>query len=166
MYRTGQGFDSHRFITGRPLKLGGVEIPHDQGLAAHSDGDALLHALTDAILGAIGSGDIGELFPDSDPANRDADSSRFLQAALQQAKSKGYRVGNCDATIITQQPRIGPFKQQIVERLASLMDIAPDRIAVKAKTAERMGAIGAGEGLACLASVLVVSDSTQRAEGL
>jgi 2-C-methyl-D-erythritol 2,4-cyclodiphosphate synthase len=155
MARTGLGFDSHRFLKGRPLVLGGVLIEHTAGLAAHSDGDVVLHALTDAILGALAADDIGEHFPDSDPRWTNADSRIFLTHAVKLAAERGYGVGNCDITLVAEAPRLGPYKKPIAKRIAELLHIAPDAVGVKAKTAEGMGVIGSGEGIACFVSVLL-----------
>ncbi len=137
--------------------LGGVLIDHTAGLAAHSDGDVVLHALTDAILGALAAGDIGEHFPDSDPRWANADSRIFLTHAVKLAAERGYVVGNCDITLVAEEPRLGPYKTPIAERIAELLHIAPDAVGVKAKTAEGMGVIGSGEGIACFVSVLLVA---------
>lgn len=153
MARVGLGYDSHRFCAGRPLMLGGVRIPHDKGLAGHSDADALLHALVDAMLGALGAGDIGEIFPDTDPRWKDADSSQFVQHALSLVRGAGLRISNCDLTIITQSPKIGPHKADIRARISELLSIGVSAVGLKAKTNEHMGWIGAGEGLAAMAVV-------------
>ena len=155
MHRIGFGYDSHRFTDGRLLMLGGVVIDHPQGLAGHSDGDAVLHAITDAILGAMAAGDIGELFPDTDPAHAGADSAGFVKRALLLADGRGYKVGNCDVTVIAEAPKLGPHKAAMQQRIADLLGIAPDAVGVKAKTNEQMGAIGRGEGLVVMAVVLL-----------
>ncbi len=153
--RIGQGYDSHRFEPGRPLILGGVEIPHEFGLAGHSDADAVLHAVTDAILGAIAAGDIGELFSDTDPKWAGADSSLFIIEALRLATKKGFQVGNCDITVIAQKPKLSDYKLEMREKIASLLGVSVDAVSVKAKTNEGMGALGRAEGLAALAIVLL-----------
>ena len=160
MNRIGFGFDSHRFQAGRPLMLGGVRIEHDRGLAGHSDGDAALHALIDAMFGAAGMGDIGEQFPDTDPKWAGADSADLLTEATVLVAEMGWAMGNADLTIVTEAPRLGPHKQAIRQRIADLLGLDATCVAVKAKTAEQMGAIGAGEGLAAFAVVLLeeVSD--------
>ncbi len=135
--------------------LGGVRIEHDRGLSGHSDADAVLHAITDAILGAISAGDIGELFPDTDPQWSGADSAIFVRHAVKLAGEQGCRVGNCDVTIIAEQPRLTPYKQQMCSRIAELLGVKPQAISVKAKTNEQMGAIGRGEGIAAIAVVLL-----------
>lgn len=155
MNRIGLGYDSHRFAAGRPLILGGVTIAHAQGLAGHSDADAVLHAITDALLGALGADDIGELFPDDDPKLQDADSSRFVEKVMQIVRAEGYHVANCDVTIITQQPKLKPYKEPMRQRIAELLGVHEGDVAVKAKTNEGMGWIGRGEGLATMAAVLL-----------
>jgi 2-C-methyl-D-erythritol 2,4-cyclodiphosphate synthase len=137
--RIGYGWDSHEFSTGVPLKIGGVELPHDRGLAGHSDGDVLLHALTDALLGAIAAGDIGGYFPPSDPKWKGADSVIFLEEALRQVKKAGYVPANVDSTLILEAPKIGPHAKVIRARVAKLLGIKPDQVSVKAKTPEGMG---------------------------
>ena len=137
--RIGYGWDSHEFKPGIPLKIGGVLIPHDSGLAGHSDGDVLLHALTDALLGAIAAGDIGTYFPPSDPKWKGADSVLFVQEALQRIEKAGYVVGNMDSTLILAAPKIGPHSRAIQENVAALLRVAPAQVGVKAKTPEGMG---------------------------
>ncbi len=155
MYRVGLGYDSHRFDAARPLVLGGVRIAGAAGLAGHSDADAALHAVIDALLGAAGLGDIGEQFPDTDPAYRGADSAELLRAALDRVGDAGWAVQNCDLTIITEQPRLKAHKPAMRDRIAALLELPPSAVAVKAKTNEGMGAIGRGEGLAALAVVML-----------
>lgn len=155
MQRVGLGYDSHRFVEGRPLILGGVTIEYSRGLSGHSDADAVLHAITDAVLGAIGAGDIGEQFPDTDPQWKNADSGVFVRRAIELAAARGCRVQNCDVTIITQAPKLMPYKDAMRHRIAELLGLAPENVAVKAKTNEGMGWIGLGEGLACMAAVAV-----------
>jgi 2-C-methyl-D-erythritol 2,4-cyclodiphosphate synthase len=137
--RIGYGWDSHEFKPGIPLKVGGVELPHHSGLAGHSDGDVLLHALTDALLGAVAAGDIGAFFPPSDPKWKGADSVIFLQEALRQVENAGYRVANVDSTLILAAPKIGPHAKRIQQRVAELLKIAPGCVGIKAKTPEGMG---------------------------
>ncbi len=137
--RIGYGWDSHEFKAGIPLKIGGVQLPHNRGLAGHSDGDVLLHALTDALLGAIAAGDIGSYFPPSDPKWKGADSVLFLQEAMRQVSRAGYSVANVDSTLILAEPKIGPHAAKIQARLAELLKIAPAAVGVKAKTPEGMG---------------------------
>jgi len=155
MPRVGIGYDSHRFTTSRPMVLGGLQLDCGFGLAGHSDADAVLHAVTDAVLGAMGGPDIGELFPDTDPRWKDADSSVFLRAALERAAQANLAVVNCDVTVIAEQPKLSPHKQPMRRRLAELLGIDPSRVSVKAKTNEGMGWIGRGEGLAVIAAVLL-----------
>lgn len=162
MQRIGLGYDSHRFVAGRPLVLGGVRIAHERGLAGHSDADAVLHAITDAVLGAVGAGDIGELFADSDPQWRDADSSRFLHKAVSIAKQNGYVIGNCDVTVIAEVPKLSPHKQAMRQNIAALLGVDRQAVSVKAKTNEGMGFIGRGEGIACLAVVRLDSQAQGR----
>jgi 2-C-methyl-D-erythritol 2,4-cyclodiphosphate synthase len=137
--RIGYGWDSHEFKPGVPLKIGGVELPHPQGLAGHSDGDVLLHALTDALLGAVAAGDIGGFFPPSDPQWKGADSAIFLAEALKQVRQAGYAIANVDSTLILAAPKIGPHAAKIQARVAQLLAIQPDQVGIKAKTPEGMG---------------------------
>ncbi len=137
--RIGYGWDSHEFKKHVPLKIGGVELAHDRGLAGHSDGDVLLHALTDALLGAVAAGDIGSHFPPSDPRWKGADSSLFVAEALRQVRRAGYHVVNVDSTLILEAPRIGPHADKIRRRIAELLGIDPGDVGVKAKTPEGMG---------------------------
>jgi 2-C-methyl-D-erythritol 2,4-cyclodiphosphate synthase len=143
-------------VPGRALTLGGVKIDHPLGLAGHSDADAVLHAVADAILGASGDADIGELFPDTDPRWADADSAQFVRRAVELAAAKGLAVGNCDVTILAEEPRLGPHKSQMRARIAELLGVTADAVSIKAKTGEGMGAIGRGEGIAALAVGLLV----------
>jgi len=158
--RIGQGLDFHRLIedSKRPLMIGGVEISGDLALEGHSDADVLLHALSDAILGSLGLADIGTYFSDKDSANKNLDSSVILGRALALMKERGYRLSNVDITLIGEKPRISPHRDRILARLAGLMDLGNDRIAVKATTTEKMGALGRSEGLACSAIVLIQKD--------
>lgn len=137
--RIGYGWDSHEFKAGIPLKIGGVELPHDKGLAGHSDGDVLLHALTDALLGAVAAGDIGAYFPPGDPKWKGADSAVFLREALQQVKRAGYAIANVDSTLILQAPKIGPHAARIQQRVAELLGVPSSAVGIKAKTPEGMG---------------------------
>jgi 2-C-methyl-D-erythritol 2,4-cyclodiphosphate synthase len=150
-FRVGIGYDSHRFAPGRPLKLGGVLIPSEVGLVGHSDGDAICHAVTDAILGAAGIGDIGELFPNTDPANKGRDSIEMLEVALKRVAASGYFVNQIDVTVITESPRLSPHREKIRSRLASALGIESTSVSVKGKSNEGMGWIGRNEGLACIA---------------
>ncbi|MFP4472881.1 MAG: 2-C-methyl-D-erythritol 2,4-cyclodiphosphate synthase [Candidatus Omnitrophota bacterium] len=151
--RVGIGYDSHRFVKGRRLVLGGIEVPHEFGLDGHSDADAVLHAISDAMLGALGKGDIGEHFPDTDPRYQDADSSVLLKQVYELAAGDGYRVGNVDAVVILQEPKIKVFKTRMAERIAGILRVEPCFVNIKAKTNEGMGHIGRGEGIACYATV-------------
>jgi 2-C-methyl-D-erythritol 2,4-cyclodiphosphate synthase len=153
--RVGFGYDSHRFVEGRPLLLGGVRIESNRGLSGHSDADAVLHAVTDAILGALAAGDIGELFPDTDPAWAGADSRRFLAEALRLARGRSWRIANCDVTVVTEAPKLSAHKATIRASLAQLLGLNMECISLKAKTAEGMGPIGRGEGLEAIAVVLL-----------
>ena len=137
--RIGYGWDSHEFKPGIPLKIGGVELPHTHGLAGHSDGDVLLHAVTDALLGAVAAGDIGSYFPPSDPKWKGANSSIFLEEALKQVTRAGYTIANLDSTLILAEPKIGPHSAKIQQHVAELLGINPDQVGIKAKTPEGMG---------------------------
>ena len=153
--RVGHGFDVHQLVAGRRLVIGGVEIAFDRGLGGHSDADVLLHAVTDALLGAAGLGDIGRHFPDTDPAHRDADSRRLLREAVAKVRAAGYVVVNVDSTIIAQAPRMAPHIPAMVANLAADLGVRPDRVNVKAKTTERLGFAGRGEGIAAEAVALL-----------
>lgn len=152
--RVGIGYDSHRWSAERRLVLGGVQIPHPQGLAGHSDADALIHAIGDAVLGAVGAGDIGAHFPDTDPAYKDISSLLLLARIGEIAAAKGYRVVNVDATVILEQPKLRPYVAEMIENIAGALAVAPEMVAVKAKTNEGMGFVGRGEGIAVLAVAL------------
>jgi 2-C-methyl-D-erythritol 2,4-cyclodiphosphate synthase len=160
--RVGIGYDSHRFTEGRPLVLGGVHIPHPRGLAGHSDADAVAHALTDAILGASGSGDIGRLFPDTDPRWRDADSMDLLARAHEIVRARGYACCQADVTVITEQPRLTLHVEAMGLNLARCLGLAAGDVSVKAKTNERMGFIGRDEGLAVIAVATVEARPSNR----
>jgi 2-C-methyl-D-erythritol 2,4-cyclodiphosphate synthase len=151
MIRVGIGYDSHRFVEGRPLVLGGVTIPHDRGLAGHSDADAVAHALTDAILGAAAAGNIGQLFPDTDPRWKDADSMDLLCTAQSLVQGKGYALAQADLTIIAEQPRLGTHLPDMAATLARRLGVQPGSVSLKAKTNEGMGFVGRGEGIAVIA---------------
>jgi 2-C-methyl-D-erythritol 2,4-cyclodiphosphate synthase len=153
--RVGLGYDSHRFADGRRLVLGGIVIDHPQGLAGHSDADAVAHAVTDALLGATGLGDIGRHFPPGDPQWQDADSMVLLQQASGLAAQHNYQVVNVDVTVVCEAPRIGPHAEAMQARIALALGIAPRLVSVKGKTNEGMGWIGRGEGIAAMAVVLV-----------
>jgi 2-C-methyl-D-erythritol 2,4-cyclodiphosphate synthase len=149
------GYDLHRLEAGRRLVLGGVEIPHTHGPVAHSDGDVVLHALTDALLGACGQPDIGELFPDSDPQWREADSRVFVEEAVRRARAEDCFVGNVDCIIHAERPKLTAWKRPIAENIARLLAVASERISVKAKTGEGLGAIGGGEAISATVVILV-----------
>lgn len=153
--RIGQGFDIHPFCPGRELVLGGVRIHNEEGLGGHSDADAVLHALTDAILGALGAGDIGRLFPDTDPRNRGRDSREFLREAMRMADARGWRVSNVDVTVVCEKPRLAPHIERIREVLAGLLAVDADAVGIKATRAEGIGEIGKGKALAALTVVLL-----------
>lgn len=154
-FRIGQGYDVHRLVEGRKLILGGVAIPHPTGLLGHSDADALLHAITDALLGAAGLGDIGRHFPDTDPRYQGADSRVLLRAALALVTAKGWRPVNLDATLIAQKPKLAPYAAAMVENVAADLGIAPDCVNIKGKTNERLGYLGREEAIEAQAIVLL-----------
>ncbi|MDR2239835.1 MAG: 2-C-methyl-D-erythritol 2,4-cyclodiphosphate synthase [Zoogloeaceae bacterium] len=155
MMRIGQGFDVHALVPGRKLILGGVDIPFERGLLGHSDADALLHAITDALLGAAGLGDIGRHFPDSDPRFKDADSRRLLRDAASLIAAAGYRVVNIDATVIARAPRLAPHAAAMAANIAADLGLAPGDVNIKAKTTEDLGFTGRGEGIAAQAIALI-----------
>ncbi|MDQ0228271.1 2-C-methyl-D-erythritol 2,4-cyclodiphosphate synthase [Metabacillus niabensis] len=157
MIRVGQGFDVHQLVDGRPLIIGGIEIPYEKGLLGHSDADVLLHTVADACLGAIGEGDIGKHFPDTDPKFKDADSAKLLTHVWSLVKAKGYELGNIDCTIIAQKPKMAPHIEKMRERIAQLLEADISQVNVKATTTEKLGFTGRQEGIASLATVLVQS---------
>ncbi len=163
--RVGLGYDIHRLETGRRLILGGVEISHEKGLVGHSDADVVLHAVTDALLGAAGLPDIGELFPDTDPAYRGADSRALLQDAFGRVRSLCYTVQNLDIVVHAEAPKLSPFKRPIAESIASTLALDADRVSVKAKTQEGLGAIGAGNAIACTVAVLLARLPSEMCDG-
>lgn len=154
-FRIGYGYDAHRFADHRKLILGGVEIPHTQGLDGHSDADVLVHALCDALLGSLALGDIGKHFPDTDPAYKGIDSLILLQKTGELLRQKGYRVGNVDATVRMQKPKMSSYIQAMQENIARVLDIAPDEVSIKATTTEHMGFEGRQEGVSASAVALV-----------
>ena len=158
-FRVGVGYDSHRFSTGRALKLGGVAIPFEVGLAGHSDADAVCHALTDAILGAAGIGDIGEMFPDTDEANRDRDSIDMLESAVKRVREAGFAVNQVDVAVIAEAPRLGPHRERMRSKLAAALGIDSASVSVKGKSNEGMGWIGRKEGIACIAVATLTKTS-------
>jgi len=157
--RVGIGYDSHTFAPPGPLILGGVPIPSDVRLAGHSDGDAAAHAITDAVLGAAGAGDIGELFSDRDPANKDRDSINMLRVAVAKVATLGWRVQQVDIVIVAERPKIASHRELMRARLADALGVATESVSVKGKTNEGMGWIGRGEGIACIAVATIVSVS-------
>ncbi|MGG1615932.1 2-C-methyl-D-erythritol 2,4-cyclodiphosphate synthase [Paenibacillus sp. NRS-1782] len=157
MIRVGQGFDVHQLVEGRPCIIGGVNIPYEKGLLGHSDADVLLHAVSDAILGALGLGDIGKHFPDNDPEFKDADSLKLLEHVWSLAKERGYRLGNIDSTIIAQKPKMASYIPQMNEVIARALEAEePSQVNVKATTTEQLGFAGRGEGIAAQSVVCLV----------
>lgn len=153
--RIGHGYDVHRLVEGRKLILGGVEVPHTLGLLGHSDADVLTHAVMDALLGAAALGDIGRHFPDTDPAYAEADSLKLLDHVVELLEEKGYQVGNVDATILAQKPKLAPYIEKMRDNLAVRMKVEPDQVNVKATTEEKLGFTGAEEGIAAHAVALL-----------
>lgn len=158
MIAVGQGFDVHQLVEGRPCIIGGVTIPYEKGLLGHSDADVLLHAVSDAILGALGLGDIGRHFPDTDPAFKDADSLKLLEHVWGLARERGYKLGNIDSTIIAQKPKMAPYIPQMTEIIAKALDAEVSRVNVKATTTEQLGFTGRGEGIAAQSIVCLLQD--------
>ncbi|MCY9664421.1 2-C-methyl-D-erythritol 2,4-cyclodiphosphate synthase [Paenibacillus alginolyticus] len=158
MIRVGQGFDVHQLVEGRKCIIGGVTIPYEKGLLGHSDADVLLHAISDAILGALGLGDIGKHFPDTAAEFKDADSLVLLKQVWQLAKDRGYRLGNIDSTIIAQKPKMAPYIPQMAEIIAAALDAKLDQVNVKATTTEQLGFTGRGEGIAAQSVVCLIRD--------
>ena len=158
--RVGIGYDSHRFGPGAMLRLGGLAIPHDKSLIGHSDADAIAHAVTDALLGAAGEGDIGAMFPDDDPANRMRDSIEMLRAAVSHLRDRGWRPDNVDVTVVAEAPRISPYRDAMRDALAGALQLDRGAVSVKGKTNEGMGWIGRGEGIACIAVATVIPVSS------
>lgn len=156
-FRIGEGWDVHALVPGRALVLGGVHVPHHRGLLGHSDADALLHAITDALLGAAGLGDIGTHFPDTDERFAGADSGVLLAEALRAVQAEGFVVGNVDATVVAQAPKLAPYKAAMRERIAQLLQVPVERVNVKAKTAERLGPVGQGLSIEARAVALLVA---------
>lgn len=160
--RVGIGYDSHRFADGGPLVLGGIRVPSDVHLHGHSDGDAIAHAITDAVLGAAGAGDIGEMFSDQDPANRGADSVAMLRAAVERLLLAGYVPQQVDVTVIAEKPRIAPHRDAMRRAMAAALGVDPSAVSIKGKTNEGMGWIGRGEGIACIAVATVIPSGLTR----
>jgi 2-C-methyl-D-erythritol 2,4-cyclodiphosphate synthase len=154
--RIGNGFDAHALVSGRRLVLGGVAIPYERGLNGHSDADALLHAICDAVLGALGAGDIGAHFPDSDPRYKDADSRELLRIVWQRAVAEGFALGNVDATVIAEAPKLAPYVRQMTANIADDLGADIGQVNVKATTTDGLGFAGRGEGIAALATVLLI----------
>ena len=161
-FRVGIGYDIHRLAEGRRLVLGGVEIEHAKGLVGHSDADVALHAVIDAMLGAAGLPDIGDLFPDSDPALRDADSRDLVRNVMGRIRAKGFKPCNIDLVIHAEAPRMSPYKRTIAESVAALTELEPDRVSVKAKTNEGLGPVGHADAIACTAVALLVAPVSNR----
>ncbi|OGF67061.1 MAG: 2-C-methyl-D-erythritol 2,4-cyclodiphosphate synthase [Candidatus Fischerbacteria bacterium RBG_13_37_8] len=155
MYRIGFGYDSHRFAEGRKLMLGGVQVEYNRGLLGHSDGDVLLHATADALLGAAGHGDIGMHFPDTDERYRNIDSGIIISEVVAIINEKGYRIINIDCTVIAEQPKLAPYYEKMKVRISQLLNMKDEQVNVKAKTNEGMGFVGHGEGIACFAIALL-----------
>lgn len=156
MMRIGQGFDVHEFADNRPLIIGGIDIPYERGLIGHSDADVLLHTITDAALGAIGEGDIGKHFPDTDPDFKDADSAKLLEHIWKIVDARGYKLGNIDCTIIAQKPKMAPHIETIRARVAELLQADVSQVNVKATTTEKLGFTGREEGIASMATILLL----------
>ena len=156
-FRVGEGWDTHILVPGRRLMLGGIEVPHSMGLMGHSDADALLHAITDALFGAVGLGDIGRHFPDTDPHFKGADSAVLLAEAMKRVRAAGYELGNLDATVIAQAPKLAPHIPAMCERIAAVLGVAVNQVNVKAKTAEKLGPVGQGLAMEARAVVLLLA---------
>jgi 2-C-methyl-D-erythritol 2,4-cyclodiphosphate synthase len=153
--RVGHGFDAHRLVAGRPLRLGGVEVPHGRGLEGHSDGDCVLHAVCDALLGAAGLGDMGRHFPSREQRWRGVASRVFLEETRRLVRDAGYSLVNLDVTIVAQEPALAPHLDTMLDRIAGVLEVEPGQVSVKAKSTDHLGALGRGEGIAALASVLL-----------
>ncbi len=163
MIRVGLGYDVHALVPGRRLVLGGVQIESSRGLLGHSDADVLLHAITDAVLGAAGLGDIGRLFPDTDPRHRGADSLELLRLAADRVRAAGWTIANVDAVVVARQPRIAPHVAAMRARIAPVLNVAEDAVGIKGKTSEHLGFTGRGEGIAAQAVALLVEAQRWRA---
>ncbi|MFZ2089369.1 MAG: 2-C-methyl-D-erythritol 2,4-cyclodiphosphate synthase [Desulfobaccales bacterium] len=158
MIRVGFGYDAHRLEPGRPLILGGIEIPHHLGLKGHSDADVLTHALGDALLGAVAAGDLGRHFPDTDPAYRGISSLTLLERIMALVQSRGYQPMNVDITVVAEKPRLAPYVPQMIDKLAPILGLAPEAVSIKATSTEKMGFAGREEGIAAYAVVLVATE--------
>jgi 2-C-methyl-D-erythritol 2,4-cyclodiphosphate synthase len=156
-FRIGQGTDIHRLVEGRRLVLAGVEIPWEKGLLGHSDADVVCHAVSNALLGAIGEGDIGRHFPDSDPRYQGASSVELLRVVMGMVKTKGFRVGNVDLTVLAERPKLGPYREEMRKNLAAVLEVTPEDVNIKATTGEKMGFVGREEGMMAEAVVLLES---------
>jgi len=156
-FRIGQGTDIHRLVEGRRLVLAGVEIPWEKGLLGHSDADVVCHAVSNALLGAIGEGDIGRHFPDSDPRYKGASSVELLRAVMGMVKTKSFRVGNVDLTVLAERPKLGPYREEMQKNLAAVLEVTPEDVNIKATTGEKMGFVGREEGMMAEAVVLLES---------
>ena len=154
--RVGHGFDAHRLVAGRALRLGGIEVPHSRGLEGHSDGDCVLHAVCDALLGAAGAGDMGQHFPSRDPRWRGADSRVFVAEVARLLREGSWRLGNVDVTVIAQEPVLAPHLGPMRQSIAAALGVAEESVSVKAKSTDHMGALGRGEGVAALATALII----------
>ena len=155
MIRVGLGYDLHRLIEGRKLLLGGIELPFDRGEDGHSDGDVLFHAITDAVLGAAGLGDIGSFFPPEDPQWKDADSAKLLQTVMEKVRAAGWHIENLDCVIKLEKPKFIPYRRQVIESIARVLQIAPDQVFVKAKTGEKLPPVGTGDAVEATAVCLL-----------
>ena len=156
--RIGHGFDVHRLVAGRPLKLGGIEVPHGRGLEGHSDGDCAIHAVCDALLGALGAGDMGRHFPSREPRWRGVASRVFLEETARLVREAHYRLGNVDVTLIAQEPVLAPHLEPMRAAIAEVLEVDPAAVSVKAKSTDHLGALGRGEGIAALATALLLGD--------
>lgn len=156
MMRIGFGYDIHILVSGRKLILGGVEIPFEKGLLGHSDADVLCHAISDALLGAAALGDIGILFPDTDPKFKDADSLKMLQQVAERVRAEGYEISNIDTTVVAEAPRLKPFRDAMIQNLSDALNLSPNQVSVKATTNEKMDATGRGEAIAAYAIALLL----------
>jgi len=161
MARVGIGHDTHRLADGGPLRLGGIDIPHERHLLGHSDADVLLHAVTDALLGAAALGDIGDLFPDTDPANRGRDSAEMLRQAAGRVVGAGYGIVNVDAIVFVQRPKLAPYKAAMCRRIAEILDVQPEQVSLKAKTGEGIGPVGNEQAIAAQCVALLESVSSR-----
>ena len=164
MFRIGFGYDAHRLVKGRALILGGVEIPHSVGLQGHSDADVLIHAIIDAVIGAMGMGDIGQRFPDTDPAYKNVSSLLMLEEVMKSVKHEGFRLNNLDATIVAQTPKLAPYLPTMQERVAEVLEASKNRINIKATTTEGMGFCGQREGIEAFAVVSLGAEVLQNSE--